>query len=190
MKTELSISFLILLLVATPAMAANGKGNGKGQEVRSEKAEKVKFPEAGESDITTSSTDTSIIAPSVTGTPGVGQTQTCDQNAEWKNHGQYVSCVAKTNPGGQVVSAAARSNIGKKKTLGTTSPTPSVSPSITVTPTESVSPTPTSTPSATPTEDPTLTPTITPDDITVTFNPLESIKSFFKRISDLFNSAS
>jgi len=38
----------------------------------------------------------------------------CDETAEWNNHGEFVSCVAKTHPGGAAVSAAARSDVGKK----------------------------------------------------------------------------
>lgn len=41
----------------------------------------------------------------------------CDINNSWKNHGGYVSCVAKLRLGGASVSAAARSDVG--------SPTPS-----------------------------------------------------------------
>jgi hypothetical protein len=51
----------------------------------------------------------------------------CDPKAEWKNHGEYVSCVAKTHPGGEVVAEAARSSIGKKDH-------PSVTPSVSPTP--------------------------------------------------------
>lgn len=84
-----------------------------------------------------------------------------DGEQEWKNHGQYVSSVAKTHPGGEVVSAAARSSIGKK---GATLPTltPSVSPTTTptATPTGTIAPTPTDDPDATPS--PTLTVTPTP----------------------------
>lgn len=59
----------------------------------------------------------------------VSPTQTvCDPNAEWKNHGAYVSCVAKMHPGGEVVAAAAKSDIGKKSHESSPSATPTVSP--------------------------------------------------------------
>lgn len=75
----------------------------------------------------------------------------CDPNADWKNHGAYVSCVAKQKPGGQVVSDAAKSDIGKKNNQG---------PTITTTPTPSIEPTGTTTPTPTPTEELTPTPTV------------------------------
>ena len=79
----------------------------------------------------------------------------CDDDV--KNHGQYVSCVAKTHPGGKEVSIAARSDIGKKnhKTpTVTTSPgvSPSVTPSLSITPTDNPTATPSVTVSPTPTE--------------------------------------
>ena len=43
-----------------------------------------------------------------------GNGSDCDPDDEWKNHGEYVSCVAHTHPGGAAVSAAAQSDIGKK----------------------------------------------------------------------------
>lgn len=49
----------------------------------------------------------------------------CNPDANWKNHGEYVSCVAKIHQGGKNVSEAAKSDIGKKEA----SPSPSVSPS-------------------------------------------------------------
>lgn len=54
-------------------------------------------------------------------------TKTCDPNANWKNHGEYVSCVAKLHQGGSTVSAAARSDVGKKHS--TPSATPAATPS-------------------------------------------------------------
>lgn len=75
----------------------------------------------------------------------------CDPGAEWKNHGQYVSCVAKTHPGGQVVSEAARSDVGKKNVGGASpSPSPEVSPS----PSPEASPTPEVSPSPSPSPSP------------------------------------
>jgi hypothetical protein len=53
----------------------------------------------------------------------------CDPNADWKNHGEYVSCVAKSGAGGEAVSAAARSDVGKKNE-SSSSATPSVSATV------------------------------------------------------------
>lgn len=51
--------------------------------------------------------------------------KSCNPDANWKNHGEYVSCVAKLHQGGKNVSEAAKSDIGK----------PSASPSATPSPT-------------------------------------------------------
>lgn len=64
----------------------------------------------------------------ITATPSPSQ-MTCDPESEWKNHGAYVSCVAKTHPGGQVVSAAAKSDIGKQLKDATPTATPTVTTS-------------------------------------------------------------
>lgn len=50
---------------------------------------------------------------------------TCDPNSHWKNHGEFVSCVAKLHPGGAVVSRAARSHVGDDEDNVT--PTPDLS---------------------------------------------------------------
>lgn len=41
-------------------------------------------------------------------------TETCNPEDNWKNHGEYVSCVAKLKQGGQTTSEAAQSDVGKK----------------------------------------------------------------------------
>lgn len=78
---------------------------------------------------------------------GVGSLENCVQES-YKNHGEYVSCVARQKLGGEVVSEAARSNIGKRN----------------------ITPTPSSTPSAAPTVQPTVTPSVTPT-ISITLTP-------------------
>lgn len=93
----------------------------------------------------------------------------CDDDANWENHGAFVSCVAHLNLGGTSVSTAAHSNIGKHKNDedendnddddSLTSPTPSPSPSATPTASPSISPTPTASPSATPSTSPSPSPT-------------------------------
>src|SRR3990167_2923160 len=68
----------------------------------------------------------------------------CDPNANWKNHGQYVSCVAHEHPGGAAVSEAARSNVGKKNAVESpaVSPSPGVSPSPPTNPIPQLNPSP------------------------------------------------
>lgn len=187
MKKEIIISTSILLLVATPAFAAKDNNNGKNEE----KSQGPKVEQANNSNngnngkksevlgdqasVTLDVTPTNDPTVTPTGTDTqtrvqVVQDEACDPNAQWKNHGQYVSCVAKLHLGGQVTSQAARSDVGKKKAA--------VTPSVT----------PTSTPSATPTPSDDLTPTppITGPETEITFSPLENIMGFFKKIGDFF----
>jgi hypothetical protein len=88
----------------------------------------------------------------------------CDAEAEWENHGEYVSCVAHLKQGGQAVSLAAKSDIGKKfddeeddeelepsptaspSPEVTPSPSPETSPSPGVSPSPEVSPSPSASP--------------------------------------------
>lgn len=58
----------------------------------------------------------------------------CDATADWKNHGTYVSCAAKTHPDRAVISVTARSDVGKLDEDESASPSPSVSPLPTPTP--------------------------------------------------------
>lgn len=66
--------------------------------------------------------------------------ENCDPNFPWKNHGEYVSCVAKLKLGGKTVSEAARSDIGKKNKNASSSALPSPESSSSATP--SATPTP------------------------------------------------
>jgi len=75
-----------------------------------------------------------------TGTASAGVQ--CDPDANWKNHGAFVSCVAHLHGGGEEISEAARSDTGKKHIDET--PTPSASPSPTISPITSAIPTVTS----------------------------------------------
>lgn len=90
----------------------------------------------------------------------VGSSQVCEPDAEYKNHGDYVSCVAHTHPGGAVVSEAAKSDIGKKSKEA--SPTPIFSPSPVVSPSPSVSPTVEPSPSVSPSPEATPSPDVSP----------------------------
>lgn len=84
--------------------------------------------------------------------------EVCDPNASWKNHGQYVSCIAHQHPGGQVVSQAAKSDVGKKG--AGVSPSPSASPS--PSPEASPSPSPEISPSPSPEVSPSPSPEASP----------------------------
>lgn len=80
----------------------------------------------------------------VTVTPAQESDDDCeDENL--KNHGAYVSCIARKHEGGESVSAAARSSIGKKdekddEDENTFSVTPTVIPTVAVTASPTVSP--------------------------------------------------
>lgn len=102
------------------------------------------------------------------------------RDGEWKNHGQYVSSVAKTNPGGQVVSEAARSDIGKKNYV----PEPTDEPELTVNPTDDpeLTPSPTEDPEASPSPTLTNTPTPTPDE-----DQEDTVGSIINAIEELLN---
>lgn len=160
------LSFLTLALVilfsahqvsAVSDKANENSSNNPSSEKRNEKSNKA---------------ETEIEDEDATITPSVTETE------EWKNHGQYVRSVAHTKPGGSVVSAAARSNIGKKKA------TPSVTVSPTLTPSVTLSPTPTDDPNATPS--PTLTETPTPTPTPTELSSLElQIKDLIQVLKDL-----
>lgn len=174
MKKEVIIGSTLLLLVATPALAAPQKDRVR-PEPRNDKAvlqvvDEVETTEEVEVTITPTATPTAT--PTITSTPEekversrgkvrtVKSEETCDPEADWKNHGEYVSCVAKTHPGGEAVSAVARSEVGKK--------------------------TQDATPSATPTPDE-ETP-ITSAASKLSLNPIENIQALFSRLGDLFKS--
>lgn len=165
MKKQLLVASVALFFIASPASASQSQKNNenrnddnRGQVVASEhredKKEKSETPIIQENvTITIDVSPSPSSAPSSTPTPkvedkdekdkkdvkGAKTTEECDSESEWKNHGEYVSCVAKKHLGGKEVSEAARSEIGKKSDdhgndgdddiLPTI--TPSVSPTIT-----------------------------------------------------------
>lgn len=87
--------------------------------------------------------------------------QTCDTSDFWKNHGQYVSCVAKLRQGGVVVSAAAKSEISKLASESLLGKKPKASPIPEVSPLPSASPS--STPSASPSPSVSPSPSLSPE---------------------------
>ncbi len=121
MKKVLLLSAGILIVTATPALA---KENGN------------KTPENGKLNEQAEIKDTG---------------KECNPDDQWKNHGEYVSCVARLHLGSATTSAAAKSDIGKKeaKEKETEDNGNEISP--TAAPSGTLTPTPTSTISATPT---------------------------------------
>lgn len=172
MHKELILGFILLLLVATPAFASPGNGNGgKSEEAKDNRGQEVAGQKTAEVPPVTLPTNVPVTMPPIvtqeteslpvesadvtvtlsqaptkepkthekSNSSDSRQTQgvvvsgeECDPEAEWKNHGEYVSCVAKMHPDGQSVAEAARSDVGKKHQPTTT---PSVTPSVTETPT-------------------------------------------------------
>lgn len=129
MKKIVLISAIALFLVVTPVLA-DKDGHGRDKNTSEE-------------------TEDDVISAVVSPAPS------CDPSDDWKNHGAYVSCVARLHQGGAVVSAAAKAEIGKPKATPapeeeededseTSSPSPSFSP------TASPSASPSGSPSATP----------------------------------------
>lgn len=108
------------------------------------------------------------------------QVSTCDPNANWKNHGGYVSCVARLHQGGKDVSAAAKSDIGKieEEDEQENSPAPSASP----TPSPSVSPSPSASPSGSPSASPNTSPSASP-----AANITESVNLELKALVEVLN---
>lgn len=133
MKKTFFILTLLFALAATPAIANQGKDKDKSRGNPHNIQQQV------ESQVETEEEN------------GEEQEE-CGPNEEYKNHGKYVSCVAKTHPGGKIVSEAAKSDIGKKNVSDDDiTPSPSVSPSVSPTASPSVSPTIEPSPSASPT---------------------------------------
>ena len=127
----------------------------------------------------------------------------CAAEDDWKNHGEFVSCVAHQHLGGQIVSEAAKSDIGKHDDEDedeneeedgddddnlTASPTPEVSPSPTVSPSPSVSPSPEVSPS--PDVSPSPTPEVSPSPgptTQLTGDNRNMITIFIEKLQDLIN---
>ena len=176
MKKATALSLLFLLALTTPVFASPGTSNGKSQEHKKQPTQQVLADEVSPTvTVTPSVTVTPTDVPSLT--PTTAPTQQvlgeCDASASWKNHGKYVSCVAKQHLGGAVTSAAARSDVGKKNQ--------SVTPTVTITPTVTATPTATVTPSVSPTPI-----TGSEDTLSLAVNPLESVKALFANVKRFF----
>lgn len=132
---------LSLLLVATPVFAKdNNQGNSTGHRF----SVNVQAGDDGDS-------DKDDPTPSSSPNPSVSPNPSCSPDGH-ENHGEFVSCVARLHLGGDEVSEAAHSDIGKGEEEeehegASPSATPSMSPS--PTPSASASAAPTPTPEAT-----------------------------------------
>lgn len=118
MKKEIIISSLALFLIVTPAFAK--QENPKENSPKNNQNHK-KDTESLVQTITVSINPT--VGPSVSPSPTIFNThkpskdekeEECNPEEKYKNHGEYVSCIAREHRGGEEVSDAARSDIGKK----------------------------------------------------------------------------
>src|SRR5690242_12348498 len=125
MKKELALAGIAVLILATPVFA-NQHGNSENAKensgtVISQEKRQIQSPEGNTADEVETEDENEV-----TNTPtpttedhqkdvkAASDSTACDPNAEWSSHGEYVSCVAKLHLGGKTVSAAARSDVGKK----------------------------------------------------------------------------
>lgn len=105
---------------------------------------------------------------------------TCAPETQWKNHGDYVSCVARLHIGGEKVSEAARSDIGKKQGSASASLTPS--------PSSSSSASPSLTPNPSASESASISAILTNSELAQQLSAVrELIRDFFKNLKHLFN---
>ena len=143
MKKEITLVAAALLLLVSPVYATSGKGNSdqaklnNGTQISEEKRGEVQGV-SNEDELEDENETTPTVTPTIkVKTKQVKgksvQVQECDPNADWKNHGAYVSCVAHQHLGGKAVSQAAKSDIGKKNFTPTVNPT--ATPTATLTPT-------------------------------------------------------
>ncbi|MDO8498406.1 MAG: hypothetical protein Q7S44_01340 [bacterium] len=127
-KLVLPIIVLILIISSVKFVAAKSENSSKGSD-RSEAAQTVRNENGNSQDPRASAVSTGQ-------NEGSPSAEGCDPGLEWRNHGAYVSCVARLHQGGATVSAAARSDIGKKNSTSSASltPTPTGTESATITP--------------------------------------------------------
>src|SRR5260221_11272630 len=148
MKKELLVLTISALLLATPVFAARGNNHSQGT-TQKELHSNVQVEENSIATIEPEESPSPSASPVATGQPSAESlvipsstpTPDCDKDKVWKNHGQFVSCVAHEHQGGEEVSEAARSDIGKKhhqpsaspSAIPTASPSPSPTPPISFT---------------------------------------------------------
>lgn len=146
LKMQRITGFVVIVLFlgfATFALAKsensnNGNGNGQSNGNGQNQGQGSQNPNKNKE---SNNEEASSPTPSASATSNPAQI--CDPNANWKNHGEYVSCVAKLKLGGQAVSEAAKSNIGKKNSTPSASLVPSPTATSSASPSASVSASPT-----------------------------------------------
>lgn len=186
MIKNLIISGVLLFALVGPVLASKPNENHGNKERKNEdRKEKSEIRKEEKEDNDESDDEkqerpavVTIIIPNVSG--GVFPSIACDPDFEWKNHGQFVSCVARVHEGGDDVSEAARSRVGRVKR--------DVSPTISVTPTIILSPTITGVPTVSPALSLTPLPTVSATDSSQSnpvIGPFINIQLFFQKIKDL-----
>jgi len=181
MKTGILVFLVSLLLVVPPALAFVGTNQNNGKSSLKDKEDEHII---------------STITPTVT-IPVSNSLNT------WKNHGQYVSSIARSDDDNRNVSEAAKADIGKKNDDKDDDENENEDDEIIIKPVATKTPTPTPTPTSNPTVTPTPVPTVVPDSTptpTVTVTPastlsnrhvnilLSDLDKFFARLEELFNS--
>lgn len=168
MKKEIIISALALFLIVSPAFAQkegpkeNSPKNNQNNN-QNHKKDSDSSVQALTDPISPTITPIAIapsISPTLTITPEIVNTHkpkkekdedrqaspsaspACSPEKEYRNHGEYVSCVAREHRGGKEVSDAARSDIGKKheENDDNDDPSPTITPTVTSTISPTISP--------------------------------------------------
>lgn len=135
---KLLITLILITLILVPTTIAKSENSGSGNSGKSEQKQEEKDNrgsgkpidqlEVNNQEIENeeeNETETKRGRGSLKQASSSGKL--CDPNSIWKNHGDYVSCVARSGAGPQAVAEAARSDIGKKNKNST--PSASLSPS-------------------------------------------------------------
>jgi len=177
MKKSAILAAVLLTLFASPAMAVSGKGPDKdslpehayrGIEKATEHSPIFKVEEIVNTELEVELVENENEVE-------VEQEIECNAEREWVNHGAYVSCVAHVQQG-MAVSAAARSDIGKRSQQIFDS---DIAPTTTPDPEPSISPDPEATSSPTPTAE---------DDEVNEIRPLvDEIRSLINTLKSLIN---
>lgn len=175
MKSKVIVLFLAALILssATTAYAVNEHSNSRASE---------NYGHSKTNENVLGAVQNSQVEDSEENEDGCGE--------DVRNHGEYVSCVAKTHPGGDAVSEAAHSDVGKKfdDEDEEEDETPTISPSVTPVASPSVSPevSPTISPEVSPEITPEASPSATPES-----QPIgEQINGFIDQIKELLNKIS
>lgn len=136
-NTTLSAKTLVFLTIAIIVLATGAKVFASNEN--SNKEAEARETHTVQSQNTENDSDNDNISSAISVT-GVLTEDECRINA--RNHGAYVSCIAKLHLGGKRVSTAAKSDIGKKDHDNDDKVSPTITPSESPTETPSVTVTP------------------------------------------------